>query len=97
MRTPAKSIHTVQYPIAGALAVDLTDLDRWPDENVVRRRLWAIESMPNGTQVRLMVGGVSPSSYMADGISISHVVIVVEASEPDLIRRWIGMLREIVG
>lgn len=97
--TSASSIalRTDNYPVTGALVVDLTVVDLpWPEFNhdSVRFTIWAIEQAPRGALVRLRVGKVPFMPYYVAGIDIRHVSIEVEADSVVALRRWVQGLRE---
>jgi hypothetical protein len=85
--------------VAGEVVIDITDLDVWTASGIadVRLRCWAIERAPAGATVRLRVGEMAaPTRLIPDIVSwFTHKHLVVEAREPDVVRRWFHALRGI--
>ena len=103
-RTP----RTKPRQLSGILIVDLTDLagdkhinDRETDEEI-RRRLAVIPTAPAYACVTIRAGNCAPPAvYLFADADISHVRIIVEATDPGVLRKWMwdinGRLSERAG
>lgn len=79
---------------SGAVVVDLTDLDSFPDSDRLSGRFSAIEQCPAGAEVIIRVRDCLPPIYELCRYRIGHVNIHVEGSEPVNVRRWLNALHE---
>lgn len=81
--------------VRGVVEIDLTGFDRYADTWLIRQALGTVEGCPDGVEIRLSVGAVAPVSYMLTDLGVHRFRWEIVGS-PEQVRRWMGVLREVI-